>query len=271
MLGTDLVHLFQEQHEVLGCDIHNCDILKYKQLETVVSSYKPDIIIHTAAYTNVDKAESDEAAATELNVMGTKHITTVAKEYQAKIVYISTDYVFDGSHTRPYTEEDQPNPSGVYGRTKFQAEQQIQQILEDFLIVRTAWLYGKHGKNFVSAILQRAQQQDMLHVVNDQTGSPTYTQDVAKAILALLGQNATGIVHVTNSGQCTWHTFAETILEYAGMPHIQVRPISTAELQRPAHRPGFSVLDISKFEVITGQKLRHWKEGLQAYFDERET
>jgi len=270
MLGTELVNLLQEKHEVLGCDVHNCDIRNYEHLEAVVSSYRPEVIIHTAAYTNVDKAESDEGAASLLNETGTKYIAMIAKQYLAKVVYISTDYVFDGTHTTPYTEEDQPHPLGVYGSTKLQAEQQIQRILQDFLIVRTAWLYGRYGKNFVSAILQRAQEQDTLKVVNDQTGSPSYAKDVANGILTLLTYNVSGIVHLTNSGQCTWYDFAKVILEYAGMPHVTVEPISTAELGRPAPRPGFSVLDCSKFPALTGQKLRHWKEGLQEYFDERE-
>ena len=132
---------------------------------------------------------------------------------------MSTDYVFDGTHTTPYTEEDQPHPLGVYGNTKLQAEQQIRRILQDFLIVRSAWLYGRYGKNFVSAILQRAQEQDTLKVVNDQIGSPTYAKDAANGILTLLTYNVSGIVHLTNSGQCTWYDFAKVILEYAGMPH----------------------------------------------------
>jgi len=198
----------------------------------------------------------------------------VAKAYRAKVVYISTDYVFDGTGSIPYTEKDRPHPAGVYGKTKLRGEQQIFDVLghasdePEFLIVRIAWLYGRHGNNFVSAILQRAQRQDTLRVVNDQIGSPTYTRDVAEAILALLTHKARGIFHVTNSGQCTWHDFAKTILEYAQMPQVIVQPISTAALRRPAPRPAFSVLDTSKFTATTGQSLRHWKQGLEAYFQE---
>ncbi len=267
MLGTDVVNLFQEQYEVLGCDLHNCDILQNEAFEQVVASFRPEVIIHTAAYTNVDKAESDEEAAFRLNAMGTKHVAAAANTYHAKLVHISTDYVFDGTSARPYTEEDIPHPMGVYGRTKLQAEQEVQRISQDFLIVRIAWLYGRHGKNFVSAILQRAQEEGALQVVHDQTGSPTYTQDVARGILALLAHSVSGIVHLTNSGQCTWYDFAKTILEYAGMPQVTIQAISAAELRRPAPRPGFSVLDTSKFTAITGQKVRDWQEGLAAYFN----
>ena len=139
---------------------------------------------------------------------------------------------------------------------------------EDFLILITSWFYGRHGKNFVTAILQSAQQQDTLRVVNDQTGSPTYTKDLARGIIALLRHNAAGIVHVTNSGRCTWYEFANTILDYAGLSHVTVIPITTEKLQRPAPRPKFSVLDTTKFSVLTGQKIQHWKQGLQEYFSE---
>ncbi len=277
MLGTDAVDTFQRAgYEVVECDLHNCDILNIAQIETLVSSSRPDVIIHTAAYTDVDRAESDEAGALRLNEIGTKNVALVAKKYQAKIVYISTDYVFDGTQDSPYTEDALPNPIGVYGKTKLRGEQQILNLWEhescsagpDFLIVRIAWLYGIHGKNFVSAILQRAQQQDTLRVVNDQVGSPTYTRDVADAILALLSHHARGILHVTNSGRCSWFDFAKAILESANLSHVIVEPISTVELRRPAPRPAFSVLDTSKFTVTTGQTLRHWKEGLAAYFHE---
>ncbi len=276
MLGKDLVTLLQKNHDVFEGGTQNCNVLNYAQLEGVVSSYRPHVIIHAAAYTDVDQAESHQEAATQLNETGTKHVASVAKRYQTKIVYISTDYVFDGTKTRPYTEEDIPNPQGVYGRTKLQGEQQVQQIFngnsadkQAYLIVRTAWLYGRHGKNFVSAILQRAQTQQTLAVVHDQTGSPTYTKDLARGIIALVTHNASGIVHVTNSGYCTWYEFAKAILEFSGITEIIVKPIGTDELQRPAPRPAFSCLDTSKFTALSGQKSRYWKEGLQEYFEER--
>lgn len=274
MLGSDLVALLRKDHDVFECDLHNCDVLKFDQLEETISSYGPDVIIHTAAYTNVDRAETDKEAAMQLNEMGTKHVATLANMYQSNLVHISTDYVFDGTKAKPYKEKDEPHPLGVYGETKLRGEQQVQHIFshssgnQDFLIVRTAWLYGKHGKNFVSAILQQAQQQKTLRVVNDQTGSPTFTKDLARGIIALLGHNASGIVHITNSGSCTWYEFAKTILDLAGMSEVTVQPITTVELGRPAPRPAFSVFDTSKFTALTGQKVRHWKEGLQEYLQE---
>ena len=273
MLGTDLMRLFQQEHEVLGLDLHNCNILDAAQVHAVVAPFAPNVIIHAAAYTNVDKAENDRDTAFALNEIGTKNVADVAKACQAKLVYISTDYVFDGTKGTPYAEEDAPSPLGVYGWSKWRGEEQIRAVFDgnasSFLIVRIAWLYGKHGKNFVETILNLAQQQDTLRVVNDQFGSPTYTQDVARALQALIRSNASGVVHVTNSGQCTWHEFAETIVQFAGKTGVTVLPISSAELNRPAPRPAFSVLRLEKFTQLTGQQLRHWKDGLQAYFEER--
>lgn len=273
MLGTDLAGLLQAEHEVYGVDLHNCDILQTEQLQAVVQAYQPEVIIHAAAYTNVDQAEVDEERATQLNVTGTKNVAAAARACQAKMVYISTDYVFNGQKSAPYTEDDRAEPLGIYGKTKFMGEQQVRAILnhdrrQDFLIVRTAWLYGRHGRNFVAAILERAQQRQPLRVVNDQTGSPTYTRDLARGILALIAHKASGIVNLTNSGQCTWYDFAKTILAYRQLSDVKIEAITTAELQRPAPRPAFSVLDTSKFTALTGQHLRSWQEGLQAYLEE---
>jgi dTDP-4-dehydrorhamnose reductase len=272
MLGTDLMQMLPARYYVLGCDLHNCNILDYDQLEQLVSSYSPDIIIHAAAYTNVDQAETDQDVALQLNETGTKYVATVAKQYHARLIYISTDYVFDGTKTTPYTEKDPPHPLGVYGKTKLRGEQQIQQIFQydvkRYSIIRTSWLYGKHGKNFISAILQQVRQKSVLQVVNDQKGSPTYTRDLVRGMMVLLDREISGIIHLTNTGYCTWYEFAKTILEFARMSHVPVQPISAAELQRPAPRPNFSVLDTSKFAVLTGQQMRHWKQGLQEYFEE---
>jgi dTDP-4-dehydrorhamnose reductase len=272
MLGTDLMQMLPAQHDVLGCDLHNCNVLDSDQFEQIISSYTPDVIIHAAAYTNVDQAETDQEAASLLNETGTKYVATAARQAQARLIYISTDYVFDGTKTTPYTEKDLPNPLGVYGKTKLRGEQQIQQVFHDltdrYAIVRTAWLYGKHGKSFVSAILQQAHQKPVLQVVNDQIGSPTYTRDLVRGIMALLDHEVSGIVHLTNSGICTWYEFARAILELAQMSHIRVQPISTAELQRPAPRPRFSVLDMSKFTTSTGHHIPDWRQGLQEYFEE---
>lgn len=272
MLGTDLVQMLSDQHNVLGCDLHNCDILDAAQIERMVSSFQPSVIIHTAAYTNVDQAETDQETAWQVNVAGTRHVALAAKQGCARLVHISTDYVFDGTKTTPYTESDPTSPLGAYGETKFQAEQHVQKILDpqNVLIIRPAWLYGKHGKNFVSTILRVAQQQDTLRIVDDQTGSPTYTGDLVWGISQLLEHpEASGVVHLVNAGQCSWYDFAKTILEYTGVTNVAVQPISTEELGRPAPRPRFSVLDTSKFKTTTGQAMPHWTKGLKAYLNKR--
>jgi len=275
MLGTDLMHILRLQYDVFGCDLDNCDILDDKQVEQVVSAYRPDVIIHAAAYTNVDQAETDKDLAMQVNATGTMHVAAAAQKYQAKFVYLSTDYVFDGTKTTLYTEEDLPHPLGVYAESKVCGERHVQQMFAHvnqnapgYLIIRTAWLYGKHGKNFVTTILQLAREQGHLRVVHDQTGSPTYTKDLVRGLLALLDRKATGIFHVTNDGSCTWYEFARTILELAGMSQIPVQPITTQELHLPAPRPKFSALDISKFAKLIGQRPHHWKQGLQEYFEE---
>jgi dTDP-4-dehydrorhamnose reductase len=270
MLGTDMMQMLPSKHEVLGCDLHNCNILDYDALEQFVLAYHPEIVIHAAAYTNVDQAETDQEVALKLNETGTRYVANATKNSHAKLVYISTDYVFDGTKGSPYTEEDPPHPLGVYGKTKLRGEQQVQQIFgdQDYLIIRTSWLYGRHGENFVQTILRCARKQKMLRIVNDQTGSPTYTKDLVRGIMTLLEQNMSGIMHLANTGYCTWYEFGKTILELSQMSYVAVEPISAAELQRPAPRPAFSVLDISKFVALTGEKIRHWKQGLQEYLFE---
>lgn len=270
MLGSDLMQMLGVRDEMLGCDLHNCNILEEAQIQGMAASFRPEVVIHTAAYTNVDRAETDRDAALALNETGTRHVALAAHRNGARLIHISTDYVFSGTKTSPYLENDPPQPTGWYGETKFRAEQQAQQIFgaSGYLIVRIAWLYGKHGKNFVSTMLRLAQQQKPLRVVNDQTGSPTYTKTVVRAIQALLDCDLSGVVHVVNSGTCTWYEFTQAILELTGITGVGVVPITTEELGRPAPRPKFSVLDTSKFTATTGQTLPHWKEGLREYLEE---
>jgi dTDP-4-dehydrorhamnose reductase len=280
MLGTDLMTLWAPQAEVFGCDLHNCNILDQAQVEQLMAEYRPQLVIHAAAYTNVDQAEAEPALAIQVNADGAAHVAAAARTCGARFVYLSTDYVFDGLQTIPYTETDRPQPLGAYGISKLSGEQRIQEVFADaapaepgYLIVRTAWLYGKHGKNFVATVLRLAREHGSLRIVHDQTGAPTYTRDLARGILALCAHPTTGIYHFTNDGVCTWYEFAQTILEFAGLTSIPIQPMTTQELQRPAPRPKFSVLDLAKFAKLTGQRPRHWKQGLQEYFAEftRET
>jgi dTDP-4-dehydrorhamnose reductase len=182
------------------------------------------------------------------------------------MVYLSTDYVFDGNKREPYLETDPLHPLNVYGRSKLKGEQYVQELLEDGLIIRTQWLYGRYGKNFVSSILRQASEKRVLSIVNDQIGSPTYTVDLAKAIALLIQYDAQGVFHVANSDLCTWYTFGQAILKLWGMDRVRVIPISSKELGRPAVRPSYSVLNCQKLRKETGLALRPWSEALKDYF-----
>jgi dTDP-4-dehydrorhamnose reductase len=181
------------------------------------------------------------------------------------MVYLSTDYVFDGNKREPYLETDPPHPLNVYGRSKLKGEQYVQALLKDALIIRTQWLYGKSGKNFVTSILRQASEKKVLSIVNDQIGSPTYTVDLAKAIVVLIQYDARGIFHVANSNFCTWYTFGQAILKLWGMDKVRVIPISSKELGRPAIRPSYSVFNCQKLKGETGLALRPWSEALKDY------
>jgi dTDP-4-dehydrorhamnose reductase len=185
------------------------------------------------------------------------------------LIHVSTDYVFDGKKQGPYLEEDPANPLGAYGRSKWEGEKRIREILPEACLVRTAWLYGRAGRNFVEAILEQANKRKRLRVVDDQRGAPTHTLDLAKALRAVAEGELTGTYHVTNQGSCTWLEFAEKILELAERKDVEVEPISTEELGRPAPRPRNSVLGCGKFEKATGMRLRSWPEALKDYLQGR--
>jgi dTDP-4-dehydrorhamnose reductase len=268
MLGRDLLPVVQESFPeavIQGWDIEEIDIRREEETRSRIEGLGPDLILLAAAYTDVDGCEQNGDHAFQVNAEGVKHVALGASRCGAKVVYLSTDYVFDGQKGEPYREEDLPNPMNVYGRSKWKGEQYLQKYLEDHLIVRTQWLYGRHGKNFVSTILRLAEERPVLNIVNDQTGSPTYTVDLARAIVTLIGHGCRGLFHVVNEGSCTWHAFARTILEQAHRTGIQVVPISSRELGRPAPRPSYSVLDTRKITRETGLGLRPWPEALSDY------
>jgi dTDP-4-dehydrorhamnose reductase len=182
------------------------------------------------------------------------------------MVYLSTDYVFDGEKREPYSETDPPHPLNVYGRSKLRGEQYVQECVEDSLIVRTQWLYGPFGRNFVDSILRQAREKKAIPIVDDQTGSPTYTVDLAKAMSGLIRVDARGIFHAANSDFCTWYTFGQTILKLWGINRVKILPISSKELGRPAARPSYSVLNCQKLKRETGWTMRLWSEALKDYF-----
>ena len=268
MLGRDLMgalHSSFPDDEVVGWDIEEIDIQKEEESVFKIEKLRPDILIHVAAYTDVDGCERDEEKAFAVNAEGTKYVALAASRCRAKLVYLSTDYVFDGNKKEPYMESDLPHPLNVYGRSKLQGEQYVQEWVKNGLIIRTQWLYGRYGKNFVSSILQQARVKRALSIVNDQIGSPTYTADLAKAISVLIQFDAQGIFHVANSDRCTWYTFGQAILNLSRMDEVKVISISSEALDRPAVRPSYSVFNCQKLKEKTGLSLRPWSEALKDY------
>jgi len=268
MLGRDLVETLRlsfPKDEITGWDVEEIDIQEEKNTITQIGKFEPGVIINVAAYTDVDGCELNEKKAFAINAEGVKHVALGAVTCGAKVVTLSTDYIFDGKKDRPYLEDDPPHPLNVYGRSKWKGEQYVQELAKDALIVRTQWLYGKYGKNFVASILRQAREKDVLSVVNDQVGSPTYTIDLSHAIALLIERKARGIFHVANRDSCTWYHYARTILRLSGIEGVKVVPVSSKELAYPAIRPAYSVLDTQKLKRETGLTLRPWMEALKDY------
>ena len=231
--------------------------------EEQILSARPEVILHVAAYTNVDGAEREPDRARAVNVQGTTFVARAAQALRARLLYISTDYVFDGEKRIPYTENDKPHPINHYGLSKYEGEQAALTLCGNTVIVRTAWLYGDAGKNFVKTIVRLANEKPELEVVADQRGCPTYADDLARAIQQLLGSDMQGICHVTNSGDCTWYEFAEAIVRQMGLSTI-VRPITTAQAGRVARRPAYSVLSQERF-AVRWSSLPHWQDALARF------
>lgn len=227
-----------------------------------------DTVIHAAAYTNVDGAEKEPAVATAVNRDGTRHVAALARERGAVFVYVSSDYVFDGTKGTPYVEEDTPRPLSAYGASKLAGEEAALDSGAPCLVVRTSWLFGPGGKNFVDTIAAKALRGEPLQVVDDQRGSPTYARDLAHGIELLLRRGALGIVHVTNAGDTTWHGLAVEIARTVGAP-VAITPISTASMARPAPRPAHSVLSGARFRALVGSPLPDWQDAVHRHLADR--
>ncbi|MCP4649445.1 MAG: dTDP-4-dehydrorhamnose reductase [PVC group bacterium] len=284
MLGADLIKQLCNKYCIAGIDITSsekdgiecvlCDITDEQQVEDVFLRLAPWGVIHAAAYTNVDGCEQDTKKAYLINAEGTKNVATVCKKTGAKLIYISTDYVFDGKNTIPYKETDSPNPLNEYGRTKLAGEEFVRAYADEFLIVRTSWLFGLAGKNFVRTIIEKAGEVEQLKVVNDQTGSPTHTVSLAQAIDKLIDSvflsgsetEHRDLFHVSNSGSCTWYEFAKKILELNELK-TEIIPVDSSVVSRPAKRPHFSVIDNSYYQQITADELCSWQEALRCYLN----
>ncbi len=268
-LGRDLERVFATQGDVKAVDLPELDITVEGAAADLVGAFHPDLVVNAAAYTDVEKAEDEEEAAFRANEAGARFVARAAKAVDAPVVYYSTDYVFGGTQTRPYTETDDVAPVGVYARSKLAGERATAEENEGHLILRTAWLYGPGGNNFVEKILGLAKTHAELKVVDDEIGSPTYTQDLAEATLALTNAGARGIYHVTNAGTCSRYEFARELLKLADLKTL-VRPCASTEFPTKAERPFYSVLDTAKFREATGYVPRDWQVALADYFARRE-
>ena len=265
MLGADLTQILGD--DARGVDADDIDITSPESAERIIISLRPSVVVNCAAYTDVDACESNRDHAMRVNGEAPAYLAYATRRIGAKLVQISTDYVFDGAKKSPYLEDDQTAPLSVYGESKLLGEKNAA-INPDHLIVRTQWLYGLRGKNFVETMMRLASERKSLEVVDDQTGSPTWTVDLSRAIVALLDADCRGIFHATNSGSCSWNGFARAIFEEVGMD-VVVNTMTTAQLNRPANRPLFSVLNCGKMKRETGLKLRPWREALKGYFAQR--
>jgi dTDP-4-dehydrorhamnose reductase len=265
MLGKDIAQEWPDD-ELIPATSRDADIRNYEQVERLITATRPEWIVLAAAYTDVDGSERDPEAAFAVNGKGTENVAGVAQKYGAKVLYISTDYVFDGQGKRPYEPADPIAPINVYGESKARGEQAIQASLRDWCIVRTSWLFGASGSSFPEKILRAAETRPELSVVSDQVGSPTYTRDLAAAIRGLVHADARGFVSVTNSGTCSWFEFAQEILRQAGKNN-PVKPIDTVQAARAAKRPAYSVLSPAALHRF-GITVRHWREALPPYLAE---
>jgi len=265
MLGTDLCALLARSGwQVTAADIAEFDITDREQSLEFVSQHSPSVLINCAAFTAVDQAETERELAFRVNRDGAENLAVAASEAGAFFVHISTDYVFDGTKHGPYLEDDAPNPASVYGASKLAGEEAVRSALVEHCIVRTAWLYGIHGKSFPRTILSLAQHGKPLRVVNDQRGCPTYTVHLARALAAIAEQPRHGTYHAVNSGTCTWYDLACAAVREAGIS-VEIAPCATSEFPRPAPRPANSVLDTSKLRTDFGIELPTWQQGIAEF------
>ena len=261
MLGQDLCPILEDEgFEVVETDIQNLDITNEENVKEVLTKECPDIVIHCAGYTNVDKAEEDKETAKKINVTGTENLARFCGKNDIVLVYISTDYVFDGTKNTPYLPSDKANPINYYGLTKWQGEEAVRKYCKNYYVVRTSWLYGVHGKNFVETMISLADRPE-LKVVDDQVGCPTWTVELANGIVKLLKDMPFGTYHVCGSGETSWYGFAKEIFKEAGL-EVNLKPCDTDEFPRAAKRPKHSTMDNNGI-------CRNWKTALKNYMELR--
>jgi dTDP-4-dehydrorhamnose reductase len=274
MLGSDIVRELRKkkEYQLICSTIADIDITELRAVMNVLLRARPDVLIHTAGYTGVDRAERERELCFAINAEGTKNLAFFCREMDVHMIYISTDYVFDGKKKKPYVETDPPHPINIYGASKLKGEEYVQTLLTNYKIIRTSWLsglHGIHGKNFVETILSAASRQSRLSVVNDQIGKPTFTFYLAQQIELMLSINASGIFHVTNDGVCSWYEFAKRIIELSQTPNVTIKPITSQEFRSLAKRPANSALENARLQELKIPMLPHWEEGLKEYLRRR--
>lgn len=277
-LGSGLTELLKGEYAVRGVDIQDFDIREYDRVLGCLKEIKPEVVLHTAAYTDVDGCETNRETATSINAEGTENIARACREVGAKLIYYSTDYVFDGAKSSPYIESDPTNPQTHYGRSKLKGEKRVASLLDNYLILRIAWLYGGVGENFVRTMVQlgfRQMQQSRLgeiitplKVVDDQFGNPCWTLEIARQTRVILANDLTGVFHATSEGETSWYGFARMIFEKLNMP-VQVRPCPTEEFPRPAPRPKRSSLENKRLKDAGLNVMRRWDIALAEFLDQR--
>lgn len=273
-LGTDLVRQLQARgDEVVALDVAEVDFAAPATVAPAIAALAADWVINCAAYTAVDRAEAEPELAARVNRDSAGEVARGAATSGARLVQVSTDFIFDGAQGRPYREDDPARPLGVYGRTKWEGEQRVREVLPEAVVLRTAWVYAAHGRNFARTILGLAAERERLTVVDDQVGTPSWTADIARAILALIDAGAEGTWHFTNEGVASWYDFALAIVEEAralGMDLAleELLPIPSEDYPTPATRPAYSVLSKQKIRPLYGEAIPHWRDSLRAMLRE---
>ena len=275
-LGSDLCKVLGG-HQLLPLTIDDGDICDFSFIKKEVFSHRPDVIINTAAYVRVDDCEDNRDLAFQVNALGARNVAVAAEDINAKLLHISTDYVFGGEkelHAHPYTEFDHPTPCNIYGESKLAGDNYVKHLCRRHVIARSSALFGiagarGKGGNFVETMLRLGHKKDVIHVVNDQVFSPTFTYDLALRIGQLIETEYYGVINVTNSGTCSWYDFAVAIMKEAGL-NTQVIPITSAEYPARARRPAYSVLDNYQSRLLNLKPMRHWKEALHEYFKQKQ-
>ncbi len=273
-LGRGIVNILDKKYDLILTDIHNMNITDIEQVRFFIKKNIPDYIIHGAAYTKVDQAESEIDVCRNINSVGTENLAKVAKEFDIKVIYISTDFVFDGNKGTAYIESDIKNPLSVYGLTKHEGEEHVMRYCDKYYIIRTSWLFGllkdvDNGVNFIETIINLSKQKDVLNIIDDQIGSPTYVKDLVETISIFIDKEPEyGIYHFSGIGECSWFDFAKEIFKQLNID-IEINPIKTIDYRQKAKRPMYSYLDKNKIEKKLDIKVRNWKDMLKDYLLDR--